>query len=335
MNPANILVVRLSSFGDIVHTVPAVAALRSSFQQARIDWLVDIRYREAAELPASVDRVIRVDRRRLWGSGGIVETVRLLRGNRYDVAIDFQGLMVSALLTRLSGAIETVGFARGETREWPASLLYSRRHDPKPYAHVVEKNLRLLGALGLGSDAVTFPMGIPFKQERIRRSRPLAIIHPGSSAMNKNWPPENFGTLAKIIQREYDMEVLIALGPREEGLGNAILRIAGESVTILPATPIADLASLMREATIYIGCDSGPTHLAAAIGIPVVAIHGPTDPSRNGPWGQLDSIISRFGQCECRFRRRCRRSEPCIATISVEEVHDVVRRKLEQRPELR
>lgn len=318
-----ILIVRLGALGDVLHSIPVAAALRSAFPDSIIHWLVTCRYRAAADLSTSVDRVIPVE------AGGLVGVIQSMRHTRYDIAIDTQGLMKSALLARLSGARRVLGFTRSEVREWPASGLYTETVHPHPYHHVIQKNLNLLRGLGISTQRVRFPIRLQ-QSSGMRPGEPFGILHPGSSAVSKNWPVERFADLLRAITGRLGVPFLVGLGPNETGLANAFDSIASADVRILPPQSVGSLAALIRHASIFIGCDSGPSHLAAALGTPVVAVYGPTDPARTGPWGHQDGVVSRFPMCVCPWKRTCRKQERCIDDISVEEVFDVVRTKLEQ-----
>lgn len=315
-----ILIVRLGALGDILHSIPVAAALRSAFPDAIIHWLVARRHHGTADLSASIDRVIPID------AGRFVGVIQSLRHTGYDVAIDTQGLVKSAVLARLSGASRVLGFARSELREWPASGFYTEMVDPKPYHHVIQKNLHLLQGLEISTQEVRFP--IRLRHHTATPGEPFGILHPGSSATGKAWPVERFADLLRAVTERLGIPFLVALGPDETDLANVFVPITSTDIRILPPQSVADLAALVRHASIFIGGDSGPSHLAAALGTPVVAVYGPTDPLRNGPWGHQDGVVSRFPSCVCQWKRTCRNNVRCIDDISVEEVFDVVRAKL-------
>ena len=347
-----ILIVRLGAFGDIVHALPVVAALRDRFPDATIDWLVDGRYEALLHLVPVVDTLIVVAARhgggpvegtpsvvRFAGARGIVRAVTTLRRARYDVAFDLQGLIKSAVLARLSGARRVVGFARGHLRESAAGLFYSERATPLAAGHVVHKNLSVLATLGIHDAGVQFPFAeVPGSVvEMIRRdlgSGPdgdVAILVPGAGWPNKRWPANRFGALAATLRERWGLLSAVLWGPGERDLAERVVASASGAAVVAPSTTLADLIAVGRAARLVVAGDSGPLHLAAAVGAPIVALLGPTDPVRNGPWHPDDERVSRYDVCECHYRRRCARAVPCIDDILVEEVVDAVQRRLARR----
>jgi heptosyltransferase I len=352
LSPINILLVRLGSLGDIVHALPVAAALRDRYPDARLDWLVDARHVAILDLVPMVDRRIvvsprgslRVDRpghagdRQFAGRGGLLSAIRFLRQQRYDAALDLQGLIKSAVFARASGARRVIGFERAHLRERQARALYTEAAPIPPGVHVVFKNLSVLRALGIDPPAAPgFPIDIPFSPglEALRTAlapRALedgyALVNPGAAWPNKRWPPERFGRVATALQQRYGLPSVVSWGPGEEDLARAVAAASGGSAILAPPTGIGDLLAIARGAALAVSGDTGPLHLAAATGTPLVALFGPTDPSRNGPWRQDDVSLSRFAECVCHYERRCRRERPCIEEITVEEVLGAIERRL-------
>lgn len=326
------LLVRLGALGDVVHGLPVAAALRRRHPDARIDWLVDARHAALLELVPAVSRIVRVDSRR-WAAAA--RAVRALRGERYDAAVDMQGLLKSALFARLSGAARVIGFDRSAVRERPASWLYSERCHPVG-AHVVDKNLCLLAHLGIDERLRCFPVEVPESAaaavvtDRAARDgrRGCALLNPGAAWPNKRWPPERFGEVAGWLAAAHGLHPVVLWGPGERELAEGVVRASGGAAVIAPQTGVGDLLALSRGARLIVSGDTGPLHLAAAVGTPVVALFGPTDAGRNGPWDEADVSLSRFGGCVCHYRRRCRRSRACIDEISVEDVRGAIDRRL-------
>jgi hypothetical protein len=198
----NILIVRLGALGDIVHTVPAAAALRRAFPEARIDWVVDARHAPFTELVTAVSHVVRLEKATLQGW---VAMLRRLRPAGYDVAIDFQGLMKSAVLARASGARRVLGFSIFHLREKSARPFYTEVDGPDRPAHVIRKNLALLAAVGVEESAVEFPLAhvASGAREEIRKelaARPFALINPGAAWPNKRWPAAKYGEVAAFLR---------------------------------------------------------------------------------------------------------------------------------------
>ena len=322
------LIVRLGSLGDVIHGIPAAAALRSRYPQARIDWLVDPRYIELLDLVESLDSRIPFDPRELTRSGSARRTLRALRATHYDAVIDLQGLLKSAVIARLVAGKRTIGFPRQHLREPAARFFYTDTPDPGDARHVIDKNLRLLSAVGIADAAVHFPIRIPRVSPTEISSGSYAILNPGAAWPNKRWPPERFGAVAAAMQRERGLRSIVLWGPGEESLAAAVAGASQDAAEPAPRTDISDLVALARDARVMISGDTGPLHIAGAVGTPLVALFGPTSPERNGPWSPRDVVISRVSECACLYERRCRRGTPCINDIAVEQVLDGVRRCL-------
>lgn len=273
--PSSLLVVRLSALGDVIHTIPAVVALREHFA---IDWAVETPYRELVEIVARV-KALPVSLKR-WSAKNIAAARRAVRG--HDVAIDFQGLTKSALVARASGARLRYGFASQFIREKPAAWLINRHIEIDPAAHVVEWNLGLARALapGLTTPDVDFS---PFALNRERNDK--VVLIPGAGRPEKQWPADRFRELAKRI----GSRALVVWGPGERDLAESI------GAEVAPPTSLRELAGVLAGARVVIGGDTGPLHLAAALRTPVVGLYGPTNPARNGPYGQLPNCVSTFG----------------------------------------
>ena len=364
----NVLIVRLGALGDIVHTVPAAAALRAAYPDARIDWLVDAKHRPLVDLVTCVDRSIALERPTLAGWADVVRTMRQVR---YDWAVDFQGLLKSAVLARASGAPRVVGFSIWHLREKGAWPFYTAtggeapsrededalRRNPPPREdqdalrrgspsredplrrnrqeeHVIRKNLRLLQTLGIDAEQITFPLAHVESAavDGIRAKlggRPFALINPGAAWPNKRWPPERFGQVAAFLRDVRQLRSLVLWGPGEEALAQSVVDASDGSAERAPSTSLTDLLALCRAAALMVSGDTGPLHIATAAGTPTVSIFGPTDPDRNGPWDPPDVAVSRFASCRCHYLRRCRESSWCLASIPSSEVTAAVQQRLQ------
>jgi heptosyltransferase I len=337
LSPTKILLVRLGALGDIVHAIPVAAALREQWPGARIDWLVDARHAAILELVPAVDRRIAADTRTIAGWLGLV---RRLRHERYDAAVDMQGLIKSAALARLSGAARVIGFERAHLRERAAAVFYGESCRVPSPAHVVDKNLSLLAAFGVAGRERRFPIDVPPSASegpiasRVSRdgARGFALINPGAAWPNKRWPPARFGAVASAVAARHGLLSVVLWGPGEDGIAREVVEASRGAAMVAPPTGIADVLALARNARLMVSGDTGPLHLAGAMGAPLVAIFGPTDPARNGPWSAADVSLSRFGECVCRYRRRCRRRRACIEDVTVEDVSGAIDRRLAVEP---
>jgi lipopolysaccharide heptosyltransferase I len=334
----NILIVRLGALGDIVHTVPAAAALRQVFPEARIDWLVDARHRAMIDLITSVDRAVVLERPSIasW-----MDVTRRMRSAGYDVAIDFQGLMKSAVLARASGARRVIGFSIWHLREKTARPFYSEigctgNGHAAAGEHIIYKNLSLLGALGVRDDRVEFPLAevesraLLDVRSALGGERPFALINPGAAWPNKRWPPERFGEVAAFLHEIRSLPSFVLWGPGEEGLAGAVVERSGGAARVAPPTNLADVLALSRAASLMVSGDTGPLHIAAAAGTPTVSLFGPTDPHRNGPWVADDVTVSRYGACGCHYERRCRKPEWCLGSVEIAEVTAAIQQRFQR-----
>ncbi len=337
-----ILIVRLSSLGDILHTLPAYAALRNSFPSARIDWLVEHRARFLLSAVRGLDSVIEIDTASpqsqpftasSWTS--LWKTIRHLRNCGYDLSIDFQGLLKTAFLGLLIGARERVGFGKSLAWEWPAHWFYSRRVNPEQKEmHVVDANRLLAQAAGAlpSSERVrlTAPPetshGISERLAQLKLSE-FVVINPGGGWLTKRWPPDRFGVLAERIICELGMEVVVTTGPGEDELFRELQLNCSPRVHHLRVS-FLELIPIMERARLIVAGDTGPLHLACTLGTPVVGIYGPTSPTRNGPWLPGDRYVVKVLSCSFCYGRTCPTQNECM-DIPVDEVFYTVAAQLE------
>lgn len=273
-----LLVVRLSALGDVIHTIPAVLSLRSS---SEVNWVVEAPYAELVEIVAGVKPI--PVRLRKFSLQAINDARRSIRG--FDVAVDFQGLMKSALIARASGAGERYGFARDAVREKPAAIFYNHTVSVDRTKHVVDWNRELAEAIGQpASSGTRQPNWSGYatdSKNRLGEFRNKIILLPGAGRPAKLWPTSRF---RQLVARFGD-EALVVWGPGERRLAE---EIGGR---MAPETNLRELAFLMLHARLVVGADTGPLHLADAVGTRVLGLYGPTDARRNGPYGQPGRTI--------------------------------------------
>ncbi len=331
----------MGALGDIVHGIPVAAALRRALPSARIDWLVSAKHREILDLVPVIDRRLVVDDRSGGAGLPFVAAIRELRGTHYDVAIDLQGLIKSAIAARASGALRVVGFASRYLREPLARWLYTDVSDPDGDAastsrgrrHVVQLNLGLLEPLGIPAGSPEFPFdAVDSKAARQLGERTggrYALLNPGAAWPNKRWPPSRFAEVAIALLERRGLMSVVLWGPGELDLGEAVVSQARAAAVLSPPTSIADILALARGAAVMVSGDTGPTHIAAAAGTPIVGLYGPTRPERNGPWHPADLTVSRAEVCQCHHKRRCRLERMCLLDIGADEVVRAVERRLD------
>jgi len=345
-----LLIVRLGSMGDVVHTLPAAAALRQAFPDATIGWLIEERWAELlCTLPEPrsgprslrrpiVDRVHVVDTKKWRKDLASAQTwermaasLSELRAPRYQIAVDFQGAARSALLARWSGAPTIYGAM--QPRENIASMMYSRQVIVSG-THVVEQNLSLAAAIGgfpFQPTGIEFPIdeSAEVRCENWLREKSIekfALLNPGAGWGAKQWPAERYGAAGKKLA-QHGLKPLINFGPGEEELARSV-EDASEGAAETVSSSLTQLIALSRRASLFIGGDTGPMHLAASLGIPVVAIFGPTDPARNGPYGAR-SVVLRSPDSMTSHKRRVE-PEAGLLAISVEDVVRAACRLMEE-----
>ena len=328
-----LLVVRLGSLGDIIHALPAVAALRRALPDARIDWLVDGRHQEIVSRVPIIDARIVLEERTITSWFNAAST---LRARGYDAAIDFQGLFKSAILARASGAKRVLGFSIWHLRERGARAFYTEtapqartleRSHAEP--HVIRKNMQLASRLEPSIDPdgpLEFPLSVPTSAVVDDLTRALdgasyAVLNPGAAWPNKRWPAERFGEVAAFLRARHGMRSVVAWGPGEKMLAEHAVAVSEGAAVLAPPLPLLDLMALLRGARLMVSGDTGPTHIAGALGVPIVALFGPTNAARNGPWDPADVVLSRFDECVCHYQRKCRVPDRwCLGRLPSPEV---------------
>ncbi len=309
----NILVVRLGAMGDIIHALPAVASLKQ-IPGARIAWVMDPRWIPLVEGNPDVDEIVPLNRRD-WNS--VRECWSRLRGEHFDVAVDLQGLLKSAAVIAAAGADRTVGFERGQARESAAALFYSQKVLTKS-VHVVDRYIELAVAAGAANLRRSFwlPHAAP---EGSLPKRPFVFCCPLAGWRSKQWPREYYVELAdRLAAAGYP---LVVNGP--EGARADLDSITGAHAHF---SGIGGLVDATRRAATVVGVDSGPLHLAAALGRPGVAIFGPTDPARNGPYGGTFTVLRDPGAITT--YKRSEETDPAMRAVRPQAVFDALIPKL-------
>lgn len=330
MAEERILVVRLSSLGDVVCTLPAVAALRQAHPDARIDWVVERRWYPLIEGNPGLNDIVLLDR---GSAGSFAFAAWKLRTARYATAVDFQGLYKSALLARLSGAPERVGFSRRLAREPMAAAFYTRRIVATG-VHVVEQYMGLAKALGASDLQYRYPLRVRpaadallAKKLAMEGLEDFFVISPGGGWRSKCWPAERFGELHRQINRETGLRGVVSFGPGERDVAEAVRQAGGTPAPVVLEIDVAELMALLRRARLVVAADSGPLHLAVALGTPVVGLYGPTTAERNGPFNSADIVVRNALPEETTLKRRDAYS-PAMLSITVEQVMQAVERRL-------
>ena len=324
----HILLIKPSSLGDIVHAMPTCAAIRQTYPKARLTWLVKRQWAGLVERIEGVDRVWPVEST----ATGWLSQVPPLRAEHFDLVVDLQGLFRSAAIGRLSGSPLLVGFANG--REG-SPLFYSKRVQvPRMEMHAVDRYLLVAKAMGAtGSGAPEFRFRIPqADQEEVERLLARSGVMPGMEwvAMNvsarwptKRWPAESFAEVADRLQQERSLAVVMIGGRGERANVAAVsAMMQTPAIDLTGATTVGLLPALLGKASMLITNDSGPMHIAAAVGTQVVALFGPTSAVRTGPYGVGHEVLTAKVPCSPCFSRTCHNTLPleCLRRVSPEQV---------------
>lgn len=300
LEPLRILIVRLSAIGDVIHGLPVLNALRDHYPRAKLAWVVEGRAGDLLEGHPSLNLLIRV--RRGWLSSPR-EVGRLrceLFKQRFDMTIDLQGLTKSAVMARLSGAKRRLGFGGVDGRE--LSQWLNTERVVASAEHVVERNLQLLSPLGIHGAGVSFRLPtnaaattrlLEFLQQQ-RLLNGYAILNPGAGWASKRWPGERFAALAQALGAKTGLKSVITWAGEEElRVGTEIVKQAAGQAVLAPPTSLIDLAAWCRHAQLFVSGDTGPLHLAAAVGTKCVGLFGPVSALRNGPYGAEHQVLQK------------------------------------------
>lgn len=329
-----ILVVKPSSMGDVVHSLPFLNSLKSCFPKAQIHWVIAKGLEGLLEGHPMINRLIIINKDTWKRASKTKETIRELRhlfkvlGNeRYDLAVDLQGLFRSGIIAMAARAPLRIGFS--EAREG-SRFFYNRRITGGRDIHAVDRYLKIAGALGCNTEDIIFPF--PLMRNDLDRIREMknsigdyAVIVPGARWDTKIWPAEHFGRVASMLPLK---SIVIGSGA-DAPLAKRLVEVSGgRAVSLAGDTTIRELIELMRDARLVISNDSGPMHIAAGFHVPVIAIFGPTSPLRTGPYGKGHVIIKSAAECSPCFRKRCRHLK-CMKGITpdivIERARDIIR----------
>ncbi|HEX8750903.1 MAG TPA: glycosyltransferase family 9 protein [Nitrospira sp.] len=353
----NILIVKTSAIGDVIHTLPALWSLRTHYPQAHITWLVEEAAADLLTDHPALDHVL-VASRKTWLADlqagrlfralrGFVEFVRILRATRYDLVIDFQGLIKSAVWVFLAKGIRKVGFGRGmEHAEHSYLVLNERVPAVEMNQHAIDRSLLLLKGIGIPAAGIRYelPHSITHESQAVALLRALGIdkqdrvvaINPMARWPTKLWEPTSFAILADRLEGE-GIRVVFTGGPQDRSSIDEICRLMTGQIRRLDGkTDLKTLAAIYRRTQVLITTDSGPMHLAAAVGTSVVALFGPTAPWRTGPYGQNHVVLRAGIHCSPCFKKECLTTEyekhACMKRISVDEVARAVLEQLARAP---
>lgn len=340
------LVVRLGALGDIIHTLPTQQLLHQMEPKCGIHWLTEAPYADLLKCVPGIERLWIVDTRK-WRSnpqlaGELLRVIAALRKEEFEAAIDFQGLLKSAILTRLSRSHQRIGFAKHQIREPAAARFYSDSTTIiSDGRHRIEQSVQLLSAIQGFNDSTLqekvtahIPFQIPDRCQRYVKEQlgkfsvfqAPVILSPGAGWPTKIWPISRFTELAQLIVNKLGRPVAVAWGPGEQELAREIAGKDTSGQVVDFPTSILELAELCRQSSLIVAGDTGPLHLAVAVGTPTVAIMGPTYGWRNGPFNPEDEIVTHERFCPRPYKRRCK--DHFCMDIPVDHVFQAIERRL-------
>ena len=314
--------------GDVIHALPVLATLRKHCPEAGIAWIVKNKFSDLLAGNPALTEIIPFD------NNNFLQLIKILRKKKFDVALDLQGLFRSGILTYFSKAGHRIGFSKVNSRELSHIFYNHKVTPPQKTVHIVDKNLSLLEPLGISEYIYDFKVPISaqdlnfandfFESRKLVPKRDkIIMLNPGAGWPTKRWPAENFPRLADKLTKysNANTKVIMSWGPQEKDIIENIKSNMNNRIAIMPQSTIKQLAAIIKSCDLFVGSDTGPTHLAAALEIPVVSLYGPSDPERNGPYGTKNIIIQKDIPCVSCWKRECDTID-CMKNISVDEVFE-------------
>ncbi len=336
-----VLLVKTSSIGDVVHTLPVAETIKRTYPSVRLAWVVERAARDILEGNPYVDELIDVDFKN-WKKHVLQSAhlrwfrrfLRILRSRKWDIAIDLQGLIRSGMIAYVSKAPVRIGIEKRAVKEQLNCLFTNRKGPPSlRNTHVVDQHLMMLSLLGITDVRRSFYIDIPrsaaeeaeafLRASSSTRSALRIALNPAAGWPTKRWPLERYAALGERIVQEFDGHVFILWGPGERETADRLKLRMKEQATCIPPLTLKGLAGLIKRCHVVISGDTGPLHIASALGVPVVGIYGPSDPIRNGPFQGRYRVVSFEGPCRGCYKRMCATAE-CMRGISVERVWEAL-----------
>lgn len=339
MSYQNILIVKLSAIGDVIHALPVPYALKQQYPNARITWVVEKAAYDLLTNNPYIDELILFEKNKcksIWGAiKYAVHFSKELKKRKFDLSLDLQGLFKSAAISWLSGAKEKLVYSNArEKSDWVGKRVCGEYAE----GHVVERYLDVARHVGCQIDEVKFPVQFTMeeasKAEAIARhaglhmETPYVILAPGTNWVNKCWPMEHYAKLGDRLYEQGIVPVIVG-GASDLRLYREIAsRMGIPPVDLTGRTTLKELAHVIKKARAFVAGDTGPMHLAAAIGTPVISLFGPTDPKRNGPYGNgvMNTVLVTARDCTGCWQRTCPKDLDCLSDIDVNKVYEALER---------
>jgi lipopolysaccharide heptosyltransferase I len=342
-----ILIVKTSALGDIVHALPAASYLKEVCPGAQIHWLVEEAFTEVLEPLPYIERVIPLNMRKLRKGKSLAEirklweTLRFIRGAKYDIVLDLQGNTKSGFFTLTSGAAKRFGFGRNGVREWPNLLTTNRKISLTAQDHHISDRSLAIAREAVPGDNIPVPETClqACEESRLRIKKWLAennpekkkivVCHTGTTWKTKLWPQDNWDGLLRWMIVEGSFLPLLTWGNEAERItAQSIIHETGGQTLLWPGGTLGDLTALLSRADLVIGSDTGPVHMAAALGTPTVSFYRVTDSSRNGPRGPKHICLQAPLDCSPCLLKECPRDDECGHSIHLKEALKAVERQI-------
>ncbi len=333
-NPEKILIIKPSALGDVIHGLPFLASLRERFPDAKIHWVVAKGFHEILEDHPLIEKLWVIEKDEWKKRSKIIDTLaalkalfRRLQKERFDLVIDLQGLFRSGVIARATGCGVRIGFR--EAREG-SPFFYTHKVDGGKDIHAIDRYLEIASFLGASIRDVRHPFPLYPKEPDLMRSLPedFIVIAPSAGGEAKRWPAEKFGKLAAALP----VASVVVAGKSDAGLARQVVDASGgKALSIAGKTSLKELLGIIERARLFVSSDTGPMHMAAALNVPVVAMFGPTNPLRTGPYGSMHTIVTGGLSCSpCYKRKKCKEWR-CMEAITVESVAEAIERRLKER----
>jgi lipopolysaccharide heptosyltransferase I len=333
-----ILLIRLSAIGDVIHALPVAKATRERYPKAEITWIVEDKAKDLVIGNPNIDNIIILPKKewkrefkdKKWLTLKKARSFfKELQKHQFDIALDVHGLFKSALTAYLSGAKKRVGPANG--REGSTLFYHQKVNLPTEEIHQIDRNLQIAQGIDVQADDVSFDIILLPEEKRrvaqileelgIEDKRVLVTINPYTSWSSKNWLNQRWAEVADNLIKNLNCEVIFTGGPADRAGVNEIIDLMKErSHNLAGRTNLKELAGIYDRADLFIGCDTGPMHLAAAMGTSVIALFGPTNPKTHGPYGDNNIVLRGDTQCKCCWKRVCQHDKECMKAIGVADL---------------
>jgi heptosyltransferase I len=337
-----ILIIKLGAIGDVIHSLPVLSTLRVCYPDAMIGWAVEEAAAPVLKGNPDLNELILLERKKLKGRSGIAylrQWLRAIRNRSFDVSLDLHNLFKTGIISQATRAPIRIGFRKLREGNF---IFMNRWAKPDPrYHHAVQKYLSLLKPLGIQEAKwrIRFPLtwessdgdavDVFLSKHELWRDGTLVAVNPGANWPSKRWMPERYAIVADELIKTFGIRVLILWGPGERVLAENMLHQMSEKAFIAPQTTLKQLMALIKQCKLLISGDTGPAHLAAALGVPTVTLFGPSDPRRNGPYGEPHKIVASPLAPAGHFKRK-ERGDRWLRAIEVEPVIEAAKEQLER-----